>query len=84
MELLRRSGPRVVSGVGSEDVDLPRQQHHTATRKWERLIDESKTYVSPSALRGTVKDLLGHLGTARVLRPRGSKESAQICHRREI
>ena len=57
----------------AKDADLQRKQRHTATRIWERLIDECRADVSPSAIRGTVNDLLGHLGAARVLRPRGVK-----------
>ncbi len=41
----------------AEDADLPRKQRHTATRIWERLIDECKADVSPSAVRVMVKEL---------------------------
>ena len=60
----------------AEDVDLQRKQRHAATRIWERLIDECKADVSPSAIRVMANDLLGHLGAASVLRPRGVK---RVC-----
>ena len=40
----------------AENVDLQRKQRHTATRIWERLIDECKADVSPSAIRVSVKE----------------------------
>ena len=58
----------------AEDVDLQRKRRHTATRIGECLIDECGADVSPSALRVMANDLLGHLGAASVLRPRGVKK----------
>lgn len=46
-----------VRGWLTEDLSVPRKQHHTATRIWQRLVDELEAEVSVSAVRVMVREL---------------------------
>ncbi len=48
------------------DANAPRKQRHTATRVWERLVDEHDAKISPSTVRDLVARLRAELGQRRV------------------
>ena len=41
----------------TEDLKVPKKQRHTATRIWQRLVDECGADVSVSAVRVMVREL---------------------------
>ena len=63
----RKSAPKVRPKLGpyestirtwlTEDLKVPKKQRHTATRIWQRLIDECGANVSVSAVRVMVREL---------------------------
>ena len=63
----RKSAPKVRPKLGvyestvrawlTEDLKVPKKQRHSATRIWQRLVDECGADVSVSAVRVMVREL---------------------------